>query len=101
VREALTDMVSVSFINQVRRAKMKLRSRKHKAYVNTTYDVDFGGAFRRGFKDKRCAEYSEGCSVCEYWRFFDAKKRFPDDYYEYQVFQGRKFYPWIKKGEQA
>ena len=74
---------------------MKLRVRKHKAYGNTTYDVDFGGAFRRGFKDKRCAEYSKGCAVCEYWRFFDEKNKFPSSYREYQEFQGAEFYPWL------
>lgn len=38
---------------------------------------DRSEGFLRGFRAKRCRSYCEGCPVCEYWRFFDIKGRFP------------------------
>jgi hypothetical protein len=54
---------------------MKVRDIRKRA--KSKYESNGAFKFLRMSQHKRCRTYQQGCFICDFWNFYDTRKRFP------------------------
>jgi hypothetical protein len=54
---------------------MKVRDIRKRA--KSKYESNGAFKFLRMSQHKRCRIYQQGCFICDFWNFYDTRKRFP------------------------
>ena len=54
---------------------MKVRDIRKRA--KSKYESNGVFKFLRMSQHKRCRTYQQGCFICDFWNFYDTRKRFP------------------------